>query len=228
MLNMLKTKSFKWDMIFLGIPSSEEKNDNFDLLNFNKSSINIIPSKEGYFITQQTARRIYDSMDTYKYILRVQLSYLFYTNPSAYNIYYTNKRITIDGSKVGVFPSSIHELNHLIYNNEYMTLYSYFTKSNEEIINKINDITELYNKISVLKNTDFDVLYSKILVKINRNEEAKKVLLASIDNYKSSQGIINNRSELVNMIVDISGKTQDDLENLLKVKSKFENIALLE
>lgn len=228
LLNIIKTNSFKWDMLFLGIPSPDnnDDNDNLDLINLNNSSIKIIPSKESYFITQQTARRIYDTFNYYKYILRVQLSYLFFTNPTAYNIYYTNKRITIDGSKVGIFPSSIHETNHLVYNNEYMTLYSYFSKDTSDILQNIDDINDIYKKISVLKNIDFDILYSKILLKINKLDDAKNILLNSLNYYKSSQAIVNNRSELINMIIDISAKTQDDLDNLISLPSKFENLDL--
>lgn len=226
LLNIIKTRSFKWDMIFLGIPYPDDTTENLDILNYKNNNIKILPSKEAYFITQRNARRLYDTFSIYKYILRVHLSYIFYTYPNDYNIYYTNKRITIDGSKVGIFPSSIHEINHLIYNNEYMALYNYYIKSSDNIQENFNNIKELYDKVIALKNTDFDVLYAKILIKINKLYDAKNVLLNGLNYYKSSQGIVNNRSELVNLLIDISGKTQDDIDNLLSLSSKFENIDL--
>lgn len=229
LLDIINTKSFKWNMIFLGVPMpSDYSNDNnFNLININ-DNIKILPSKEAYFITQRTARRIYDSLDYYTFILRVQLSYLFYTNKNEYNIYYTNKRITIDGSKVGVFPSSIHETNHLIYNNEYMNLYSYYFKEPDEILKNYQEIFKIYKQVESLNNLDINVLFSKILIKINKLSEAKIILNNTFLNAKESNALLNSRSDIINMIIDISSNTQDDLESLLKAKSKFSSIPLLD
>jgi len=222
LLNTLTTLTNKWDMIFSSIPY-KETND-LELININ--IINIIPSKESYFITQRCARRLYDSFDNYIYIMRVQLSQ-FLINNYGFNVFFSSKRITIDGSKIGAFPSTIHETNHLIYNMEYMNLHSYLLKDENEIRKDIDTIYKIHKTVDQIKNSDIELLFSKILLKIGKLDEAKNRLLLAIMYAKSNKALLNNRCENINMLIDISGKTQDDLAELIKKPSKYSNYPLL-
>jgi GR25 family glycosyltransferase involved in LPS biosynthesis len=218
------TPTPKWDMLFLGFPI-KDNNDPFDIVKINNIN-DILPSKESYFISQNSAKLLYNHFDNYKFTLKTELSYLMHTNKLNINSYYTNKRITVDGSKVGVFSSSIHETNPLIYNNEYMGLYSFFIKDKNEIIENFNNIENIFKITENLKNPDICLIYAKILIKIDKFKEAKDILLSSIEYSKQFQSILNNRSEIVNILIDISSKTQDDLDTIISNKSKFENYTM--
>lgn len=223
LLDFIKNINCKWDMIFSCIPYKET--NTFEIIDIN--NINIISSKESYFITQRCARRLYDSFDNYIYIIRIQLSQ-YLINNNGFNIFFTNKRITIDGSKIGAFPSLIHETNHLVYNSEYMQLYSYLLKDKNEINKDFVQISKIHKSVECIKNSDIELLYSKILLKIGNIENAKNTLLLALTYAKTNNALLNNRCEIINMLIDISGKTQNDLEKLINNTSKYTNCSLLE
>jgi hypothetical protein len=168
-----------------------------------------------------------DSFDNYIYIIRIQLSQ-YLINNNGFNIFFTNKRITIDGSKIGAFPSLIHETNHLVYNSEYMQLYSYLLKDKNEINKDFVQISKIHKSVECIKNSDIELLYSKILLKIGNIENAKNTLLLALTYAKTNNALLNNRCEIINMLIDISGKTQNDLEKLINNTSKYTNCSLLE
>jgi len=205
-------------MIFSSIPYNQNDSEDIDLINI--SNISIIPSKESYFVTQRCARRLYDSFENFTYIIRVQLSQ-FLINNHGFSVFFTNKRITIDGSKIGAFPSSIHETNHLIYNLEYMNLHSYLLKDESEIIRDYANVIAIHKTVDSIKNSDIELLFAKILMKIGKIKEAKNRLLLAVSYAKSNKALINNRCEIINMLIDISGKTQDDLADLISKTSKY-------
>ena len=205
-----------WDMIILGLSVNAPSQDNNNFINF-RNILKILPSKEAYCLKPSTAKLFLEQSQNYKFTLRLSLSYLIKTNPEL-KIVFPKKRLFIDGSKLGIVPSSIHPTNVLVFNNEYIQMHQYIHKSPEDIKKNFNEIQKLYRIVENLHNPDIMHLYGVLLKKINRLEEAEEILIEGIQELKKQQGFLNNQSEILNNLVDIYKYMQKDI-NTIDIKN---------
>jgi hypothetical protein len=110
----------QWDMLFWGMAQENPKDvppPEIALTRFDKLCNKLIPSKEAYFINKQTAAQLSsvwcNPAFKVSYCLRVQLSKYLYFNTDI-KAMFPNRRVTLDGSKLGLFPTTIHSSNSLI------------------------------------------------------------------------------------------------------------------
>mgnify|MGYP003346399314 FL=1 len=205
-----------WDMIILGLSVNIPSQDSNNFINF-RNILKILPSKEAYCLKPSTAKLFLEQSQNYKFTLRLSLSYLIKTNPEL-KIVFPKKRLFIDGSKLGIVPSSIHPTNVLVFNNEYIQMHQYIHKSPEDIKKNFNEIQKLYRIVENLHNPDIMHLYGVLLKKINRLEEAEEILIEGIQELKKQQGFLNNQSEILNNLVDIYKYMQKDI-NTIDIKN---------
>ena len=205
-----------WDMIILGLSVNIPSQDSNNFINF-RNILKILPSKEAYCLKPSTAKLFLEQSQNYKFTLRLSLSYLIKTNPEL-KIVFPKKRLFIDGSKLGIVPSSIHPTNVLVFNNEYIQMHQYIHKSPEDIKKNFNEIQKLYKIVENLHNPDIMHLYGVLLKKINRLEEAEEILIEGIQELKKQQGFLNNQSEILNNLVDIYKYMQKDI-NTIDIKN---------
>ena len=215
----------KWDMITLGLSVNSPITTNDNFMNF-RDIIKILPSKEAYCLKPSTAKLFLEQSQSYKFIMRLHLSYLIKTNPQL-KIVFPKKRIFIDGSKLGVFPSSIHPTNILIFNNEYIQMHQYLHKSPEEIRSNLSQIQKLYRLVENLHSPDIMHLYGALMKKIGRLSEAEEILTEGIQELKKQQGFLNNQSEILNNLVDIYKDLQNDI-NTIDIKTAKYSIHTLQ
>ena len=214
-----------WDMIILGLSVNIPSQDSNNFINF-RNILKILPSKEAYCLKPSTAKLFLEQSQNYKFTLRLSLSYLIKTNPEL-KIVFPKKRLFIDGSKLGIVPSSIHPTNVLVFNNEYIQMHQYIHKSPEDIKKNFNEIQKLYKIVENLHNPDIMHLYGVLLKKINRLEEAEEILIEGIQELKKQQGFLNNQSEILNNLVDIYKDLQNDI-NTIDIKTAKYSIHTLQ
>jgi hypothetical protein len=208
---ILQIDHSQWDMLNLGLSTNQPNSSNhISLLNL-RDAIKILPSKEAYCLKPSTAKLFLEKTDMYRFTMRLHISYLIKTNPSL-SVVFPSKRIFIDGSKLGIFPSTLHPTNVLIFNNEYIQIHQYIHKSEEEIKRNFSSIEKLYNAISHINSPDIMHLYGFILKKIGRLDEAEKVLSEGIQEMKKQQGFLNNQSEIAINLVDLYKNMQKDID----------------
>ena len=208
-----------WDMIILGLSVNIPSQDSNNFINF-RNILKILPSKEAYCLKPSTAKLFLEQSQNYKFTLRLSLSYLIKTNPEL-KIVFPKKRLFIDGSKLGIVPSSIHPTNVLVFNNEYIQMHQYIHKSPEDIKKNFNEIQKLYKIVENLHNPDIMHLYGVLLKKINRLEEAEEILIEGIQELKKQQGFLNNQSEILNNLVDIYKFMQKDINSIDIKNAKY-------
>lgn len=203
-----------WDMIILGLSKSVDPKETQKLEKLNElnSDGKILPSKEAYFIRKNVATKILKEFEVYKFTYRVQLSWIINNSPEL-KVCYPLKRTTIDGSKLGLFTSTIHSNNVLSYNNEYMQLYRFLTASKEDIEKNMGAIDQLYKTVKSLNSPDFTHLYGLLKIKTDALREGETILLEAIDQMRKSQGLLNSRSDLANNLVELYQHLQDDITN---------------
>ena len=183
-----------------------------------RESGKILPSKEAYFVSHRAARVLYEQSETIKMSMRYQMSYILHTNPSL-RVMFPGTRAFIEGSKLGVFPSTVHNSNVLIYNKEFMELWQFVAS---EAPPPAREIREIYKKVRHMRNPDMAHLYGVLLYKANELQEAQDVMLEAIEFMKEKQGLLSFRSELLMNTINIHEFTQWDLAAISALPSKYD------
>lgn len=216
---VLTDKRFtEWDMLFLGLNNqAEAENAPFQMYPIAE---HILPSKESYFIRKGVALSLLTSCMKLKFNLKNHLSY--WKSQTNYKIMTVNKRITIDGSKLGIVPSSLHENNILIYNREYMSMLQHM-KSRPSAEWNLADIRQWYASIDNLKSPDAMHLMGVILCNSTppQYEEGHAILYNATTEMQLKQGLLLNTSDLMNNFINSCQYAQKDLQDYLAKPSKY-------
>jgi len=228
LMSIMKAKSTSktpdWDMVMCGLahPQQESSTD-FKLWSVS-SKFPVLPNKEAYFITPEFAKKAHDYMKSnlIRFTTRIFLSW--WTRVVDARVFYPSKRSTIDGSKLGIFPSTIHTNNLLMLNFEFMELLRMYQKPAEEIDQKLAN--ELFKRVLHFKSPDAMHIYGAILAKVGRYKDAAEVLEEGCEENIKKQGLLNGTSELLSNALAVHKYMQNDLKEYRKNKSKFESYSI--
>ena len=232
----------KWDILFPGLAQPNNITNKEIELTPVVSSFKIIPSKESYFINKHAANILLKVLNENKitYSLRVTLSKYLFTvnanntsnannasNANSIKAMIPNRRCTIDGSKLGFFPTSLHNNNILVYNGEYMELFSIYAQSIDEITQKYSRVTQIYNLTKHINSPDLTHLFGAILMKLEKYEEAEDILKIAIDQIRQNQGMLHIQCDICNSIVKLYEKLQNDITSISNIPSKYNNYDII-
>jgi hypothetical protein len=209
-----------WDMLFLGLAPPKPANDTADI-SLNKV-FKVLPSKEAYFIKKRVATKLCDEWSNCKitHSLRLQLSKYLFNHPEI-KAMYPDIRVTVDGSKLGLYPSTTAGQNILIYNGGFMEMLKIFLKPTDEIKDLFPKVKDHYNNIKSMGSPDVTQIYGMILHKLKRFDEAEEALLLALDQTRKAQGLFNNRCALGQNIVNVYKDLQNDIASLSVNPSKY-------
>lgn len=196
---------------------SVRKSDQITTLNFRNIG-KILPSKESYFISRRAARVLYDQSETIRFTMRTMMSYILCKNHSL-NVMYPSKRIFIDGSKLGIHPSTTHGGNVLIYNQEFMELWQFISHAKPPL----REIREIYKRVAHVRNPDIMHIYGVLLYRAGELHEAQDVFVEAVKLMQEQQGLLSFRSELLNNAINIHEQAQWDLPAIIEKPSKYKN-----
>jgi len=205
----------KWDILFLCICQPEEQEE-FGYCD-TRGVFNVLQSKECYMITCDAAKKLLPALGKMTLSYRQQLSEWIQKNPEIISKYPT-KRISVEGSKVGIMPSSVNNNNVLIYNSDYLKLFN-MVLGKEPL--DIDVATKIYNVSSHLNSPDIIHLYAVILFKIEKLAEAKEYFLEAINQSILKNGKLDKNTELLNNAINICGLYQPDRDLYRKTPSKY-------
>ena len=109
-----KIKSENFDLLFTSIAmnNNSTKSQILNSTNFFK----ILISKSSYFVTKDCASKILDFMTKIRFSYKINLSYFINENKSEIKSLIFNRNILFEGSKIGLFSTSINNNNYLYQN----------------------------------------------------------------------------------------------------------------
>ena len=118
-----------YDIGIIGLSTQNNDSIPLELINYRLTgNPNIIASKSAYMITGKLAKKLYENFNEHKYSMRVQLSKYIYDNVDV-KIGIVNKHLFLEGSKIGILPSSFNKNNLLIFNPDYIKLLQLMNKN---------------------------------------------------------------------------------------------------
>lgn len=190
-LDRILHKNDYGDILFLGLPSNtKDKNTSHKYQN-SKELYRVLPYTDSYLITPECAKKLYDNFLPIKWIGNVQLSYILEKLNIQPKIVVPN--IFIDGSKYGMFLSTLNANNQLLFNNDYMNGITILAKDNYSSDDKEKN-DKLFEESQISQNPDFMHLHAKYLIKIKKYKKARDVFEKAIKIYEMNNNIINQES----------------------------------
>ena len=192
-------------------------NDEIELLKYDLNKL--LVSKCCYLINKKTALLLYDYLYNIKYSLRISLSKFLYFNTDKLNIYIFNKCTFLEGTKIGLFPSSTKNKNFLSQNNNFIELVKI---TNNKIIddNMFELANKLYLSLEYLNNSDILHIYGLLHFKIKNYEKAQFYINQAVYTLKKNNGYISKSNEILNNSINMNKYTQN-IDDFVKEKSKY-------
>lgn len=195
------------------------ENKNIELLSFMEYD-KILISKSSYFINKKTADKLFESTDIFKYDYKVSLTKFLKNNKDNIDSRILNKCIFLEGSKVGIFGSSLKNKNFLSQNSQYIEL-AKLVNFNIMDDNIIKNATEIYKSLEKLENPEIDHIYGLVYYKSNDINNTKKYLNRAIINMKKNNNYCSKSNEILNNAINIYKLEQEFFEECKNLKSKY-------
>lgn len=215
----IANKTFeKWDILFTCLPSMKQNNKLE--MNCTKDFFKILMNKSSYFIKKNICKDLYDFTNTIKFSHKDMLSRFIYENPK-YDSMFLNKNLILEGSKIGIVPTTINNNNFLFQNNNYINLINI---SNKEKLEKkdIEESERIYDEASKqFLSADMMHIMGIVYFKYNDYDNAKDFFNKALENTKMHNGSLYQSSELLNNTINIYQFNQEYLEECKKMKSKY-------
>ena len=204
-----------WDILFLSL-NTVNNGENF--VNF-RTVYNKLITKSCYFVKPKICNKLYEESSTFKLQIKYFISKYIEDNKEL-NVYFYNKNTLIEGTKIGIYPSSVNSVNYLYFNNEYIGLLKIY---NKDIITEddIKVACELYKIVENINSSDIINVMGMIYNKKKDYKDAKKYFIQAMDTHKKNYGYLQKNSNILNNCINIFQHDQDMLEECLKVKPKY-------
>jgi len=187
-----------FDIGIIGISTQNNDDKPLELVNYRLTgNPNIIGSKSAYMITGKLAKKLYQNFNEHKYSMRVQLSKYIYDNLDV-KIGISNKHLFLEGSKIGILPSSFNKNNLLIFNPDYIKLLQLMNKNGS-----IKDAETIFQRLSTINSADANHLMGIFYHKNNMNDKALEYFEISFQLLKQQKGYLGKDSEILNNCINV-------------------------
>jgi hypothetical protein len=215
-IDVLNTSNNNWDILFTCLNITNNP-DTF--LNINEL-YNIIISKSCYIIKNlDLCEKLYNNTDTFKLNIKFTISKII--KEGNYNAVSYNKITFIEGSKLGLYPTSVNPSNYLYLNNNFIML--------KEIAEKktlteddIKNAEKIYSNSLNILSVDIQNIMGVIYYNYKNYKKAREYMSTSLTNLKNCKGYkIMKNSEILNNSINIYKYDQDMLEEYKKTKPKY-------
>ena len=188
----------EYDLLILGLALTTQNASKL-FLPIQEIGCKILPSKECFLVRPHIARALVEAMAPIRFDMRTYLSHWIHMNPETNTVIY-NKRVCIDGSKLGLCPSTLKNNNVLLFNHEYMTMLK-LLQSGELV--EVARVRQLYKPIERLQSPDAMHLLGVLLHKAGKNDEAEAAILDAIDGMVRQTGLLNRGSEMIHNYINL-------------------------
>jgi hypothetical protein len=190
-LNTVISKISDQPIVFLGLPSNES--GDIDIKE-TSAQFNIIPLVDSYIINYDTAKMISDNIFPIKFTTVFQFNYIL--QKCSVKSFQSSRNVFVNGSKYGMFVSSLNPNNSLVFNKDYVTLLEIVNRASNTADDSIV-VAKMQRESPIAKSPDFMYLIAKFHIKEKNYKEAEKVLSEAYNIALSNNGIVNHESAML-------------------------------
>lgn len=194
LLEKLQDRKSDWDLCFLGLPQPVNATPT-DIIRPTTDTFKIIPSIESYILHQASAEKLTKLFHPIKFNANVHFSYLVSRNPTL-KVMMSTSNVFIDGTKFGVYLSTLEPNSKLFLNTDYNRLSQIVLKDTltEE---DVKSAEEILGTIKFKNHPDILTLQGILKEKQGDYTEAKNLLDTAYTTFMNNECIINNESEFM-------------------------------
>lgn len=218
LLKRLKNNTLDdWDILFTCLPSMNQEGQMS--ISSTRDIFNTLISKSSYFIKPNVCKKLYEYTYTFKFTLKNAISRFVYENKDVKSMF-LNKHTFLEGSKIGILPTTVNPNNFLFQNNQYIHLTNISNRPN--ITDK--DVVEAEKICESAKNIESADIYhimGIIYYKNNDYQNAKKNMTTAVDILKKKKGYLHQNSEILNNCINMFQYEQPQLEECKKTIPKY-------
>jgi tetratricopeptide (TPR) repeat protein len=214
---LTKIKEIDFDLILTGIAINQT--DDFKFLNA-YNYFKVLISKCSYFISKTCALKLLEFNTKIRFTQKLALSYFIWKNKDTIKSFICNKNLFFEGSKIGVFSTSINNNNFLYQNGEFVKL-TQLIGDNEYIPDDIiKEVENIFNS-SGKNNPDFLHTLGLAYYKNKNYKKAKNTLIEAVNYLKKNDGFICQHNEILNNCINMHQYEQSDIDNALKLSGIY-------
>jgi tetratricopeptide (TPR) repeat protein len=218
LLKRLKNNTLDdWDILFTCLPSMNQEGQMS--ISSTRDIFNTLISKSSYFIKPNVCKKLYEYTNTFKFTLKNAISRFIYENKDVKSMY-LNKHTFLEGSKIGIVPTTVNPSNFLFQNNQYIHLTNISNRPN--ITDKdVNEAEKICESAKHVESADIYHIMGIIYYKNNDYENAKKNMTTAVDILKKKKGYLYQNSEILNNCINMFQYEQPQLEDCKKTIPKY-------
>lgn len=183
---LLLMQEKKAPIVFLGLPSITPQ---AELSIHEAPSSSLLPLVDSYFVTKATAQRMIEGFLPIRFTGTVHLNYVM--KKTSVQPWQASKPIVVNGSRYGLFPSSLNPNNTLAFNPDYMTVMEILRKGDPQDETKIEQLRETS---IIAKSPDFLYLIAKFYTMHKKYKEAEKIYTDAYNISLANGCIVNHES----------------------------------
>jgi GR25 family glycosyltransferase involved in LPS biosynthesis len=199
------------DIVFLGMPNNEPAPANNNIiLKETKAIFKILPYNDSYFISHSCAKKLAESFMPIKYYTNIHLSYLFDKHGIVPK--QTIPNIFVDGSKYGMYTSTLMSNNDLVFNREFMFIKNILQKPKDTITREEKDtVYKLIKESQIAAHPDFLSLTAKFYKEVEADyKKARDTYQLAHESYLKNNAIVNNESAFLRDYINVHSFLQED------------------
>jgi len=181
-----------YDVMFLGLPSARDAPSTESHYQKLPDMFKVLPCCDSYIIQKKTATMLNEMYFPVKFTNNVQLSYLL--NHLDMVSYLSIPNLFIDGSKLGLYFSTLETNNRLIFNQDYVTIARLLDQKETLSEEDRKALDDAFRDVKLKTNPEFYYLKALYEQKKENYEFAEAIFKYAYDIYESNGAILNNQS----------------------------------
>lgn len=166
----------------------------------------VVPSCDSYFVSTTGAQKMASGYMPIRFQHNIQLSFIF--DKLKLNVGRCIPNISIDGSKIGEYPSTLSPNNILLYNVLFKTIYKTLEK---EVITheEIDQMKKLFLENPLKNKADFLFLQGLFYLRFKEYSSCKELFDKAIEMYEDNFSPLNHQSAIIQNYIELSKHIQD-------------------
>jgi hypothetical protein len=187
-----------YDLIFLGLPSTVAGTPQDVRFEPSKRVFNILPCCDSYLVSPACLERLTKAYLPVRFPTNVQLSYL--ADKLLLTSLATTPSVFIDGSKLGVFMSSIEQNNALVWNPQYNEIRRLLDAKQGF---SMEEFKRLLASAHFKEHPDFQYLAARALVAQGDYANAEKAFARAFDTYVAEKCVFGPECQFMKDYVQV-------------------------
>lgn len=213
--SLVVDKKEEWDIVFTCL-ASIDNNQELTMVNSREQYKQLL-SKSSYFIKPELASKLCAYLHTLKHNLKTSMSkFIWYSDARSFVL---NKHIFLEGTKIGIFPSSLSGNNFLYQNINFVKLIN-ISNSNEITNEMFKEALSIYSSAG-MESADFMHSMGIVYYKVKDYQNSKKLLQEACESLVKNNGYVSQANDIINNAINMHKYEQDLLEECKKKSSKY-------